>query len=595
MWDWPVPKTSKEINSFISLASYYRRFIPNFPKWSKPLNTLIIPPAHQAKVCQGEMKKSELTEFVWAKECQEGFDALKHALTTAPVLAYSDYTQPFILETNASLKGLGAVLSQKGKDGEVRVIAYASRSLRPSKRSMRDYSSAKIKLMALKWSVCEKFKDYLLGSKFTIFTDNNPLVYVKTSKLGTAQIRWLSELALYDFDIVYRMGHSNLVADALSRRPEVEGENHNQIASDNDDEEWQAISCSAICAELEGIVGGVKVDRTLRERIQVVQSDKDDIYGSCKIEVVASMVDVFHQVPSTTMAENQAKDNQLAPVLEWVREGKQPTKAMIYQVRSKNTQQLMYQFHRLILKDGVLHRLYIHNDVEYHQLVLPQRYHKKILQSLHNDHGHQGIDRTLDLLRERVYWPTMTQGANLWVNQCRRCQVAKGDYNTPKPKFGHLITHNPLNLVCLDFTKVDPSKGGKENILVMTDAFTKFSVAVTTNNQQTLTVAKALVKRWFHVYGIPSCIHSDQGRSFDNKIIDALCKMYGVERTMTSPYNPRGNSQCERFNRTMFGLLKTLTKEQKGDWPAHLLMLTFAYNATPHSTTGYQPYKLMFG
>ena len=97
-----------------------------------------------------------------------------------------------------------------------------------------------------------------------------------------------------------------------------------------------------------------------------------------------------------------------------------------------------------------------------------------------------------------------------------------------------LIIHS----TCLDFTKVDPSKGGKENVLVMTDAFTKFSVAVTTNNQQALTVAKALVKRWFHVYGIPSRIHSDQGKSFDNKIIDALCKMYGVERTMTSPYNP---------------------------------------------------------
>ena len=90
----------------------------------------------------------------------------------------------------------------------------------------------------------------------------------------------------------------------------------------------------------------------------------------------------------------------------------------------------------------------------------------------------------------------------------------------------------------MDFTKVDPSEGGKENVLVMTDAFTKFSVAVTTNNQQALTVAKALVEHWFHVYGIPLRIHSDQGKSFDNKIINALCKMYGVERTMTSPYNP---------------------------------------------------------
>ena len=225
--------------------------------------------------------------------------------------------------------------------------------------------------------MCEKFEDYLLGSKFTIFTDNNPLVYVKTSKLGTAQICWLSELALYDFDIVYHTGRSNLVADALSRRPEAEGENHNQTCSNNDNEEWQAISYSTIWEELQGIIGGVKVEHSLRERIQVVQSAEDDIYSSCKIEVVTGMVDVFHQVPSTTMAKYQVKENQLAPVLEWVREGKQPTKAVIYKVRSKNTWQLMYQFHQLILKDGVLHHLYIHYNVEYHKLVLPQRYHKK--------------------------------------------------------------------------------------------------------------------------------------------------------------------------------------------------------------------------
>ena len=89
---------------------------------------------------------------------------------------------------------------------------------------MRDYSSAKVKLMALKWSICDKFKDYLLGSKFTVFTDNNPLCYIKSSKLGAAQIRWLSELTLYDFDIIYRTGKSNLVADALSCHPKVEEE-----------------------------------------------------------------------------------------------------------------------------------------------------------------------------------------------------------------------------------------------------------------------------------------------------------------------------------------------------------------------------------
>ena len=107
---------------------------------------------------------------------------------------------------------------------------------------MRDYSSAKIELMALKWSICDKFKDYLFGSKFTVFTDNNPLCYVKSSKLRAAQICWLSELALYNFNIVYGTGKSNLIADALSRRPEVEEEIEKEVLPESDDEEWIAVS-----------------------------------------------------------------------------------------------------------------------------------------------------------------------------------------------------------------------------------------------------------------------------------------------------------------------------------------------------------------
>ena len=127
--DWLIPKTPKEVHSFIGLASYYRRFIPNFAKWAGPLHALIIPASFKQKICKGEMKKSDLPKFEWTPTCQEGFDQLKNALTEAPILAYPDYSKPFILETDASLKGLGAVLFQKGEDNEVCVIAYASRSL----------------------------------------------------------------------------------------------------------------------------------------------------------------------------------------------------------------------------------------------------------------------------------------------------------------------------------------------------------------------------------------------------------------------------------------------------------------------------------
>ena len=127
--DWPTPKTPKEVHSFVGLASYYLRFIPNFAKWAGPPHALIVPTSLKQKIHKGEMKKSDLPEFKWTPACQEGFDQLKKALTEAPVLVYPDYSKLFILETVASLKGLGLILSQKGDDNEICVIAYASRSL----------------------------------------------------------------------------------------------------------------------------------------------------------------------------------------------------------------------------------------------------------------------------------------------------------------------------------------------------------------------------------------------------------------------------------------------------------------------------------
>ena len=115
----------------------------------------------------------------------------------------------------------------------------------------------------------------------------------------------------------------------------------------------------------------------------------------------------------------------------------------------------------------------------------------------------------------------------------------------------------------------------------MMDAFSNFTVAVVTSCQQSKTVAKALVDEWF--------------KSFNNNIIHHLCKIYGVQQSTTTPYNPCGNPKCERFNQTLDDLLKTLPKSQKSNWPAHLSSLVFAYNVMPNSTTGLQPYQLMFG
>ena len=166
---WPVPKNIKEVQSFLGLASYYRQFISKFAEKAQCPHELVGPTTNKHKKARAKKdsttgNQNEQRIFEWMIKHQEVFDALKEALSTAPVLGYPDFSGELILEIDASLNGIGAVLSQQGKDGQIHVIAYASHPLCPFERSMHNYSSAKLELLTLKWVVIEKFRDYLLGS-----------------------------------------------------------------------------------------------------------------------------------------------------------------------------------------------------------------------------------------------------------------------------------------------------------------------------------------------------------------------------------------------------------------------------------------------
>ena len=143
--------------------------------------------------------------------------------------------------------------------------------------------------------------------------------------------------------------------------------------------------------------------------------------------------------------------------------------------------------------------------------------------------------------------------------------------------------------MCIGFTKVDPSKDSKENILVLTHAFTKFSQAFVTPNQKAITIAKILVDRWFYVYGIPAHIHSNKGHSFDNEIMLHLYTMYRVEQCTTMPYNPCGNAPTERLNHTLISLLKSHLRSRRAigcyichHWYLHIMPHCLLQLATSH-------------
>ena len=202
---WPTPKTVYDVRSFLGFVGYYRRFIKDFSKIAKPIREVITGLENQSK------RTAKKTFVEWTEAADFAFEHLKKLGTSTPILAYPDYKLPFVLHTDSSSEGLGAVLYQK-QDGKLRVIASVS-------KSESHYPAHKLEFLALKWAVCEKFHEYLYGSNtFEVYTDNNPQTYVLTSaKLDACGQRWVAKLANYNFTIKCKCGLSNVEADALSR------------------------------------------------------------------------------------------------------------------------------------------------------------------------------------------------------------------------------------------------------------------------------------------------------------------------------------------------------------------------------------------
>ena len=164
----------------------------------------------------------------------------------------------------------------------------------------------------------------------------------------------------------------------------------------------------------------------------------------------------------------------------------------------------------------------------------------------------------LSLLRERFYWPGMHKETTLYVNKCHNCLKRKAipDVAPLQP----IITSQPMELVHMDFLSIEPSKGNIENVLVITDHFTRYAQAYASMTQTAQATAKLLWENLIRHYGFPEKFLSDQGRNFESELISELCKLTQVDKVHTTPYHPMTNGQCERFNSTLCNMLGTLSR-----------------------------------
>lgn len=571
------PSNVGQLRAVMGLLGYYRQYIKDFSQIAGPLYNLLKGTAEGQKEKQSKtnpknehIKRRDKgvpshTPIEWTEEHQVIIERLIDCLVEPPVLGFPDFSQPFILHTDASNQGLGAVLYQQQK-GKLCVIAYRSRTLTAPERNYHLHSG-KLEFLALKWAVTEKFRDYLnYAPTFTVFSDNNPLTYILSSaKLNATGFRWVAKLADFHFTIRYRPGSENVDADSLSKMPvDIEAMMSHcteELSSDYVSAATQAIqtqdSSPWACAMLASPVW-------------------------CHVESKSRL----RPLSAPDLKRAQRDDQHISPVIQLKLTNTKPSGSKMKTLSGQSRCLLRWWEKLYVDEDGILFR----KAGKYNQLVLPEEYKATVLKELHDEMGHQGIDRTTSLIRERFFWPYMQKEIEHYV--ARTCTCLKQKIPCRETR---VVTTQPFELVSIDFLHLDKCPGGYEYILVIVDHFTRFAQAYPTTSKSAKTVADRILNDYALKFGLPARIHHDQGGEFENQLFAQLQRNCGVLGSRTTPYHPQGNGQVERFNRTLLQMLKTLTDKEKTNWKGSLNKLIYAYNCTKSEVTGFSPFYLLFG
>ena len=335
-------------------------------------------------------------QFNWTSECAAAFASLKQKLINAPILAFPDFTQPFLLDTDASHSGIGAVLSQVVA-GKEKVIAYASRTL---SKAERKYCVTRKELLAMVTFI-RHFRPYLLGRQFTLRTDHSALKWLQTLREPEGQLQE------YEFEIIHRAGKRHLNADAMSRRPPCSQCNRDDCVQNNPE-------CS---------VGEIQQQPLMVDVLQ-----EEDTPPVTPTGDGSSSTDTSSNEESNEMRGAQLSDDILGSILRLKEENQQPGEAALAGM-GHETRQLLQQWEQLTVQDGILYRkVEDQNGRNSHlQLVVPSSQKECILQEAHGGSlsGHLGGNKTFKRLKERFYWPGCSHDTREWCRMCPNCAARK--------------------------------------------------------------------------------------------------------------------------------------------------------------------------
>ena len=233
------------------------------------------------------------------------------------------------------------------------------------------------------------------------------------------------------------------------------------------------------------------------------------------------------------------------------------------------------------------------------KIVLPISLQRTALELCHDNHTacHLGVQKTLEILKSRYFWPGMNSDTEHWVKSCLTCQERKPPHRHAKAPLGEM----PMPTAPMEYVQIDlkgyltQTISGNRYLMVVYDYFSKYIVAVPIPDKRMETVTEAFIKNVVLVFGLPGGLCSDQGKEFENRLLWETCRLLGIEKVRTSVCHPASNGGVERANRTIGNLLRSVIRTDQIDWDKRTPYVIFAYNSSKHASTELSPYEIMYG
>ena len=469
---------------------------------------------------------------------------------TAPVLSYPRFGpgREFILETDASGVGLGAILAQE-QDGQIHPIAYASRTL---DKHEKNYGITELETLALVWAV-KYFRPYILGHKTTVFTDHAAC----TSLLNTARpsgklARWALIIQEMDLAIRHRAGKKNANADALSRNP-----------------------VATVCAVSVSEVAEPEVDSLPLSEV-AEEPEPADVIPAPEAEKLAKI------------RSSQKEDSSLVVLCDYLEHGVLPVE--------KSAKKLILESRHFEVIQGVLYyepptisgRLCV---------VVPEGLSQTLLKEAHSGcfGGHFAFKKVYDRIRRNYWWKTMHADVHRFCRGCLVCASRKSTGRSIRPPLTPIPVGGPFHRVGVDILQLPLTTEGNRYVVCFVDYLTKWVEAFAVADQRAETIVRLFVEEVACRHGVPEELLSDRGANFLSDLMHCVCEILGVEKINTSGYHPQTDGLVERFNSTLINMISKSCEVQNHDWDQHLPYLLFAYRSSVQESTRESPFCLLYG